>query len=647
MIIKRVRARNFRSIKDETLSCDELTVLVGPNGAGKSSFLKAVDMFYSSGVFYDAGDFYNENTSQDITITVTYTNLSDAEKELFQKYIEGDELTVEKVMAWPRNKRNQRYHGTKLKNSDFDAFRSAKGSNLGAEYNLLKEGAYNALPKYTNKDNAEEALREWEESNPDRCTRQRDNGQFFGFTEVGGARLERFTRFIFVPAVRDASEDAVEGKGSPLTEIMDLVVRSALRGSEDIQKLRERTQKEYEIIMNPDNLSELRELEHSLNTILKTYVPEAGVDLIWNASRAIDLPPPFASIRLVEDDYAAPVQSCGHGLQRAYILTMLQYLAQVQTRSRTAEDDTGIESSDDSPSFLIAIEEPELYQHPNRQRHMAKVLLKLASGGIEGIAQSTQVLYSTHSPLFVDIRRFNNVRRLCKVPSISEEPKKTTVVSTTLDEVAAIIGKADGKIEGEYSGATLQPRLQTLMTPWMNEGFFADVAVLVEGEEDRAILLGVAQSMDHDLESLGVSVIPCMGKNNLDRPTVIFQQLGIPVYTVWDSDKGNNEARPEDNQRLLRLQNEVEEDWPHKVTDRFACFESTLSKTFQEEVGQGLFDEALNDCCRRWSLSKKNQAKKNPMVIQEILAEAKAQGCTSGTVEEVINRIVRLRLSGS
>jgi predicted ATP-dependent endonuclease of OLD family len=643
MIIKRVRVRNFRSIKDETLSCDELTVLVGPNGAGKSSFLKALDMFYLSSAFYDVGDFYNENTSQDIIITVTYTNLSDAERELFQKYIEGDELTVEKVMVWPHSKRNQRYHGASLKNSDFDAFRSAGGPNLRAEYNLLKEGAYTALSKYTNKGNAEEALRKWEESNPDRCTRQRDDGQFFGFTEVGGARLERFTRFIFVPAVRDASEDAEEGKGSPLTEIMDLVVRSALQGREDIQELRERTQREYEIIMDPGNLSELRELEHSLNTILKTYVPEAEVDLVWYSSRAIDLPPPSASIKLVEDDYSALVQSCGHGLQRAYILTMLQYLAQVQTRSRTAEDDTGIESSDESPNFLIAIEEPELYQHPNRQRHMAKVFLKLASGSIEGVAQSTQVLYSTHSPLFVDIRRFNNVRRLCKVPSILGEPKKTTVVSTTLDEVAAVIGKADGKIEGEYSGATLQPRLQTLMTPWMNEGFFADVAVLVEGEEDRAILLGVAQSMEYDLESLGVSVIPCMGKNNLDRPTVIFQQLGIPVYTVWDTDKGNNEAHPKDNHKLLRLMNEVGEDWPHKVTNKFACFESTLSTTLQEEIGQGLFDKELDDCCKRWSLSKKKQAKKNPMVIQEILAKAKAKGCTSGTVEEVINRIVRLR----
>ena len=30
------------------------------------------------------------------------------------------------------------------------------------------------------------------------------------------------------------------------------------------------------------------------------------------------------------------------------------------------------------------------------------------------------------------------------------------------------------------------------MTPWMGEGFFADVVVLVEGEDDRAAILGYA-----------------------------------------------------------------------------------------------------------------------------------------------------------
>jgi len=35
----------------------------------------------------------------------------------------------------------------------------------------------------------------------------------------------------------------------------------------------------------------------------------------------------------------------------------------------------------------------------------------------------------------------------------------------------------------------------------MNEGFFAEVVVLVEGEDDRAAIHAVATLLDYDLES--------------------------------------------------------------------------------------------------------------------------------------------------
>ena len=57
-------------------------------------------------------------------------------------------------------------------------------------------------------------------------------------------------------------------------------------------------------------------------------------------------------------------------------------------------------------TWFWAIEEPELYQHPSRQRHLASVLLNLAKGAIPGVAENTQVIYATHSPLFVGLDRF-------------------------------------------------------------------------------------------------------------------------------------------------------------------------------------------------------------------------------------------------
>jgi predicted ATP-dependent endonuclease of OLD family len=327
---------------------------------------------------------------------------------------------------------------------------------------------------------------------------------------------------------------------------------------------------------------------------------------------------------------------------------MLQHLTVSQTPPQMGTDEESDETEEFRPSqkvpnIIIGMEEPELYQHPNRQRHLSNILLQLAKGRIKGVAESTQILYATHSPLFVDIRRFNNVRVLHKVQDEAKKPKVTKVIFTTLDDVAAVIEKADDQPKGKYSGNTLAPRLQTLMTPWMNEGFFANVAALVEGEEDRAAILGTASVMGHDLESLGISVIPCMGKNNLDKPTAIFRKFGVKVYAIWDSDSDKDDAKPEDNHRLLRLFDQKIEDWPEMVTNQFACFKQDLSTTLRMEIGEEFYDSCLDECCDDLCLGRRKWAVKNPQAIQTIISNARQEGKSSNTIEDIISRIITLK----
>ena len=174
----------------------------------------------------------------------------------------------------------------------------------------------------------------------------------------------------------------------------------------------------------------------------------------------------------------------------------------------------------------------------------------------------------------------------------------------------------------------------------MSEGFFADVAVLVEGDDDRAAILGTAKAMGHDLESMGFAVIPCGGKTNLDRPSVIFRQLGIPVYLVWDGDKGESGAKPEENHRLLRLMGRDAEDWPCHVDDHFACFDRNLETTVRHEIGEEQFDQLLLDCQNGFCIPKKKHAIKNPAVIETIILKAEAIGCTSPTLKNIVARII-------
>ena len=227
------------------------------------------------------------------------------------------------------------------------------------------------LPAYSNKEAAEAALQQLEEAYPERCARQRDEGQFFGFKEVGEAHLERFTRFIYVPPVREAAKDAADGKNSVMSELMDLVVRKALMSREDLQALQKEAQGRYDKIVDPEHLSELTRLGEQLTQTLRQYAPDTSVSIDWSRGQEITIPMPEGRVKLIEDGYPAPVENAGHGLQRAFIITLLQHLALAQAGPSGANAAAKLEREQ---NIILGIEEPELYQHPNRQRHLSSIL---------------------------------------------------------------------------------------------------------------------------------------------------------------------------------------------------------------------------------------------------------------------------------
>jgi len=642
MIIESVRVSNFRSILDETLHCDMLTALVGRNGSGKSSFLRALSLFYGQSKV-DEEDYYNRDTSKDIVVAVTYKVVSDGAKAQFESYIQGERLTVDALCAWSGGKPTITLHGSSLQNQDFKAVREAGGAkDQKPQYEKIRESY--SLPKWANQANALDTMTGWEAAHPEQCERHRDDGKFFGFSGVGKGYLGKYTRFLFVPAVREASDDAQEGKGSILSVLMDLVVRSVIAKKEAYTQLQKETQARYEEIMTPGNLPELQGLGSSITKTLQSFVPDASLLLDWRALAEVSIPMPQADAKLVEDGFKAHVARTGHGLQRAFVVTMLQHLtlAQMTPDESDSNDEGGNKADGELPNFVLAIEEPELYQHPSRQRHFAEVLDKLASGTIPGVAEQTQVVYATHSPLFVGIDRIGQIRVLRKAAN-GALPRVTSVVFSSLDALAEEVRRANGAGDAKYSGQTLRPRLKAIMTPWMNEGFFADVAVLVEGEDDRAAILGSAAAAGLNFDSSGISVIPCGGKTCIDRPAIIFRALGIPVYAIWDGDEDAKDAKPEDNRRLLRVFDEKEEDWPDFVGRHCACFRLNLEQKLAEEMGKEYFEDQLQKQQNANGIPKRKHAIKNPVVIENILAQGTRDGKPSPTLKAILKRILALR----
>ena len=664
MLLKSARLQNFRSVRDATILCEPLTALVGPNGSGKSAFLRALDIFYTANPAIDIEDFYNCEDERPIEITLTFTSLEPEAKAQFSSYLRGEDLAVTRSISRVDGKLSARYHGSRLQSPDFAVVRAQERA-------LEKKAAYEKLrgenPKYASLQKAitatavDAAMIAWEKTNPDKCDWERDEGNFFGFTAVAQGYLGRFTNFIYIPAVRDAALDAREGKGAPITTLVDWLVRKTLADQENVRAFRQSTQQKYAEILKPA-LGKLQELGLLLSRTLQTYVPDASIDLNWFDAELLEFPVPRADVKLVEDEFSCAVGRTGHGLQRAFILTVLQHLAVTPAApaparvvsNQPAAADTSFDTK--QPNVLLAIEEPEIYQHPNRQRYFAKVLLDLTTGAREGVAQSTQVIYTTHSPLFVGLDRFNEIRRLRKVRSAQGKPKITQVASTTFDDIAERLWIAndrrdtDGQECPVFTGEQLRPRLHTLMTPWVNEGFFADVVVLVEGEDDRAAVLGTAAALGHDFESMGISVIPCDGKSRMDRPIAIFQALQISCYAIWDSDvdkKGTDKEKESSgqNKRLLRLMVAKVEDFPNRIEQHFGCFEIKLEKTIEAEIGSTEYAKLLQNAQNEFGYTDKKSATKSPFVVAKTISDARPINLKTKTLEQLVENILRLKRS--
>ena len=223
-MLESVRVQNFRSIKDATLHCDRLTALVGPNGSGKSSFLKAIEMFYDGKASVTDKDYHKNNTERNISISITFTGLSDEAKDVFSGYVVNSKLEATRMFAWNEDKgtANSIFYATQYTNLDFAGIKELNAEHTKQKYEDLRSmKKYQNFPKLTTKKDIDEQLDMWEKNNPDQC---KDAAPTSDFESKWNKYADRFIEFITVPAVHDASDDARDVRNSTLALLMVTII---------------------------------------------------------------------------------------------------------------------------------------------------------------------------------------------------------------------------------------------------------------------------------------------------------------------------------------------------------------------------------------------------------------------------------------
>lgn len=538
MRLSKLRIQNFRSFVDQTVDLTGLTMLVGPNGAGKSNVLNALNIFFRTraGTFNDKWvlkdeDFFGKKTENAICITLTFVDLPAAAQEDFKAYYRNGELTVSAKAAWSSDIMGAevKHFGSRLGVKAFGEFyknleNGASVAELKRIYGTLKE-ATPALPAPGTKAAMEEALRAFEAANPALCEPIESNDQFYGWSK-GANLLAKYVQWVYIPAVKDAASEQDESKNSALGALLTRTIRSKINFEEPLRALKQEVEVKYKDLL-AEKKADLAGISESLQNRLREWAtPTAQINLDWNYddTKSIVVSEPFAKAFVGEGGFVGEVGRLGHGLQRTFIVSLLQELAMAE--------------GENQPKLILGFEEPELYQHPPQARHLATVLEELSEKG-------GQVVATTHSPYFVSTANYGGIRRTHREPRTNP----TKVVSTTQDKISARLAAA---LPGPAAAvSSVMARVEQIMQPSQNELFFTTLPVLVEGLEDVAFIssyLNVSGRWGL-FRRYGGHFITASGKTNLSRPLAIALELGIPVFVVIDSDIRPTAHREDENNK--------------------------------------------------------------------------------------------------
>ena len=296
MRMKSISVKNFRSFKDCTVDLSPYTSLVGPNGAGKSTILCALNIFFREAEGsttnvsdLDIEDFHARDGSQPIEITVTFCDLSEDAQKDFAEYFRQGELVItakavfDEASGIASVKQFGQRRAMEQFRTFFELYNGGKpAADLKAEYAKIKGGIPD-LAAASTKDAMRDALREFEEANPDKCVLIPSEDQFYGFSK-GSNRLAKYVQWIYVPAVKDATKENVEAKNTALGKILARTVRAKVKFDEEVKRLKDETLEKYREGVSTS--LDLIEVHNQYLTAQSAYI--TGESQLLNAKNTMD-----------------------------------------------------------------------------------------------------------------------------------------------------------------------------------------------------------------------------------------------------------------------------------------------------------------------------------------------------------------------
>lgn len=576
MKIRKINIRNYRSLRNTTIYPKDILALVGRNNSGKSNVLNVLKLFFEGSTkLINDECFYDHKTENPIEIFITFEQLSNWEREEFEAWVDEDKLVVGRqvVCTGVDSYAINNFAIINVPEAEWFQEDMITGKNIDSWWLIKDELKINGLDFGEKLGSSKPGVSKWKEIASEFVDEHRDEIPWKKESRENpkgypGVLKGALPEFIYIPAVRNVLEEVKVGRTNPFGQLINSVIEKISGDqkdvlSEELKKIEKRLNRSGE----GERISEIKNMELRLNELMSSLM-DCDIEIEMAMPNLKEV---FGAAKIYANDgIRTAIETKGHGMQRSMIFTILRTYAEL-THVQKAGDKAGERTT------IFAIEEPELYLHPQLQRTFMSVFGEIAGG-------RDQVVYSTQSSLFVDIGSFEEVcimRREKNEDGLWESNPNQLFLSDLLEDLKARKG-----VDGTEGG--MRELYYNVFNPIINEGFFADKVVIVEGASEQYSLPIYADVLQYNLDRNNVSVVHGDGKGQMDRLLRIFNGFGIPTFLLFDGDKDNinNDVKRKSLELLELVEDPVADisDVRTVVSDRYAVFEYKYERTLVDEL---------------------------------------------------------------
>ncbi len=492
MGISKITIENFRSIKRLEFEPSHLCALIGSNSAGKTNVLLAIQRVlgkeWANARDFSEDDVYGRDPSLDISISITFDTPIPYAK--FKESVPVEISTL--VFEYKRYQRGVEKGQRRLDQSCLDA-----------------EGKPIFIPQ--------------------KAPKKDEQMKFAPLTGVP-PEVRAAIPTIFIDTNRNLEDHLPAARFSLLRQLFEDININFHDPAETVEVSDQsggvitvsRSDRFTHLMDEAQKVLRTPEFEALEKSIKQNALEQLGynpsldqnhLDLFFSPLSTMDFYK-LLDLRVKENNFTISATNLGGGIQNAIVIAILR--AYEERKKKGA---------------ILLIEEPEMFLHPQMQRSLYKTIRK--------IGETNQVIYTTHSPHFVTIPDFEEIR------IVKKDAEGTHIVKS-----------------GLTINALRREKIRKELDPERNEMFFAKKILLVEGDTEKLTIPEYAKRLGLDLDRAGATIVEVGGKKSLMEMALIAMSLEIPTGVLYDrdsSDFSRNPAGEEDayNSQLNRLDDGV------------------------------------------------------------------------------------------